>query len=195
MSSNIRALSRQAYLQHQKDLREKGLEFPLAASSIGHADPLYARVRRINTTDRAAIEALPTAIQDVVWRGIKEFEKQTKTATPAQSLIEAAIKNESQMSAADGYCIAAFMGIYQGDEQLASGLVATEADLIESPEAWVVTDIEAEDRISFFYACIDADSASAKQLKTFRGSAKEHVPASQARAVDSFPTIGPDGAA
>jgi hypothetical protein len=186
----IRALTRDAYLQHQQKIREQGLQFPLAASSLGMDDPLKARARRINTTDRAAIEALPTAVQETVWKGIKEFERQQKAATPAQSLIEAAIKNEEQMAAADAFCIAAFMGIYQGDDQIASGLVGTTAELAGSPDAWVVTDIAAEDRISFFYACLDADSASAKQLKMFRGPAPERVPAGPAGGLDTLTTIG-----
>ena len=189
MTSPLR--TREAFLQHQRAIRDNGLLFPLAATSLGMDSVLQARVRRINTTDRAAIEALPTAVQETVWRGIKEFEKQQKQATPAQSLIDAAMKNEEQMIAANAFCVAAFMGIFDGEDEIATGLVDTEAEIDTHPGAWAVNDIAAEDRISFTLACLDADSASARQLKMFRPTQPKHVPAGAAVGLDTLTTIHP----
>jgi hypothetical protein len=158
--------SRDALLDHQRRQREDGYTFPLAATSLGMDTMILARVRRLSTTDRAAIEALPTAVQETVWSGIKAFAASIKDGQDAQSLIEAAAKNDEQRKAADGFCIAAF---------IEPPLVATEAELATNPGAYLVTDIAAEDRISFMYACLDADSVQAKQLKMFRPKSPEHV--------------------
>jgi hypothetical protein len=169
--------SRDALIEFKRRSVEDGYEFPLAATSIVTGETIKARVRRLSTTDRAAIDALPTAIQETVWSGIKKFAELVKDNQEPQSLAEAAGRNDEIRKAADGFCIAAF---------IEPQLVATEAEL--TPGAYLVSDIEAEDRISFLYACLDADSAQAKQLRPFRGKPSQHVPDREAGGLDPEPT-------
>ena len=158
--------SRDQLIEQKRLTNENGYTFPLAATSIVQGTDLTARVRRLSTTDRASINALPTAIQETVWAGIQKFADMVNDGGKPDSLIEAATRNDEIRKAADGFCIAAF---------IEPRLVATEADLTGNPGAYLVSDIEAEDRISFMYACLDADSAQAKQLKTFRPKPSQHV--------------------
>ena len=181
--------TRTALLEHRRRQQEDGFLFPLAATSVGMDETLQARVRRLNTTDRASIEMLPSAVQDTVFSGMKAFEKEQKAAEEAGkpgSLSDVVLSNQRVLLAADAVCIAAF---------IEPKLVATEDELAANPGAYTVNDIAAEDRISFFMACADADSASARQLKTFRHKPAESVAAGATGGLASFPTIGPDGAA
>lgn len=175
--------TRAALLEHRRRQTEDGYLFPLAATSIGMDDLLQARVRRLNTTDRASIEQLPQAAQEIVWRGMKEFEAEQKKLTEqgkADSLIEAVTSNEKVLLAANALVIAAF---------IEPVIVATEAEVRDG--AWTVDDVAAEDRISFFFACADADSASAKQLKLFRPKPSVDVPGGTVGRLDAFPTERP----
>ncbi len=163
MTDGLKFISRDALLEHRRRQREDGYLFPLTATSIGLDEPLVAHVRRLNLTDRAAIDLLPQDVQGVVWEGVKEFDKLQKANRAGKdspdSLDEAILNNEKSMKAADAFCIAAF---------IEPKLVATEADLPANGAAYVVTDIAAEDRIGLFMVCVDADSARAKNLKMFR---------------------------
>lgn len=178
--------SRDALIEHKRRALEDGYTFPLAATSIVQGIELQARARRLTTTDRAAIDALPTAMQETVWAGIKQFQQLVQDATEPDSLAAAAARNDDIRKAADGFCIAAFIDPV---------LVLTEAELSGNPGAYLISDIEAEDRISFMYACLDADSAQAKQLKPFRRPAAQPVPDRPVGGVDTITTIGPAGAA
>lgn len=181
--------TRTALLEHRRRQQEDGFTFPLAATSVGMDDLIHARVRRLNTTDRASIEMLPTAVQDTVFSGMKAFEKEQKAAEEAgkpESLGEVVLSNQRVLLAADAVCMAAF---------IEPVLVKSETELSQHPGAWLVSDIAEEDRISFFMACADADSASARQLKTFRPKPTESVPAGPVGGLAAFPTVGPDGAA
>jgi hypothetical protein len=161
MTDGLKFISRDALLEHRRRQREDGYLFPLTATSIGLDETMTAHVRRLNLTDRAAIDLLPKDVQGVVWEGVKEFDKLQKASKAGRdspdSLDEAILNNEKSMKAADAFCIAAF---------IEPRLVATEADLTDG--AYVVTDIAAEDRIGLFMICVDADSARAKNLKLFR---------------------------
>jgi hypothetical protein len=158
--------SRDALREHKLRVIEDGYEFPLAATSIVYGQEIKIRAHRLSTTDRAAIDALPTTIQETVWAGIKKFANLVKDGGEPNSLAEAAARNDEIRKAADGFCIAAF---------IEPRLVATEAEVAGVPGAWCVNDIEAEDRISFLYACLDADSPQAKQLRPFRRKPSQHV--------------------
>jgi hypothetical protein len=161
MTDGLKFISRDALLEHRRRQREDGYLFPLTATSIGMDEPMTAHVRRLNLTDRAAIDLLPKDVQGVVWEGVKEFDKLQKASKNGKAdpdtLDEAILNNEKSMKAADAFCIAAF---------IAPRLVATESDLTAG--AYVVSDIAAEDRIGLFMICVDADSARAKNLKLFR---------------------------
>jgi len=159
--------TRDALREHKLRVLEDGYEFPLAATSLVYGQKLTARAHRLSTTDKAAIDALPTTLQDTVWSGIKQFAELVKDGREPASLAEAAARNDEIRKAANGFCIAAF---------IEPRLVATEAELAGNPGAYVVDDIEAEDRISFMYACLDADSAQAKQLRPFRRERAHDVP-------------------
>jgi hypothetical protein len=184
--SDFRLPSRDALIDHKRRALEDGYTFPLAATSIVQGIEIKARARRLTTTDRAAIDALPTAMQETVWAGIKQFAALVKDAVEPDSLAEAAARNDDIRKAADGFCVAAFIDPV---------LVLSEDQLATHPGAYLISDIEAEDRISFMYACLDADSAQAKQLKPFRRPAAQPVPNRPAGGVDALATIGPSGAA
>lgn len=182
MSQFNRLPSRDALADLQRRQREDGFLYPLAATSMGQDKVFEARVRRLNTTDRAAIEMLPTAVQSVVWDGIKAYQKLVKESKDAESLMETALQNQEMLKSANAYCAAAFID---------PPLVLTEAELATKPDAYVVDDIAEEDRLSFFMACLDADSPAARNLKMFRPEPSPDVPTVPARPVDAFPTVRP----
>lgn len=185
MTSMFALPTREAMAEHKRRALEDGYVFPLAATSIVQGTEIKARVRRLTTTDRAAIEALPNDVQATVWAGIKEFQAEQQRISDegeAQSLLDAVKSNTRVLPAADALCIAAF---------IEPRLVAAAADLATHPGAYLVDDIEPEDRISFLHACLDADSASAKQLKLFRRPAAQHVPDRPAGGLDTIATIHP----
>lgn len=182
MTQFNRLPSRDALADLQRRQREDGFLYPLAATSIGEDKIFEARVRRLSTTDRAGIEMLPDAIQQVVWAGIKAFTKLQKETKDAESLMEAALQNEQMLASANAYCSAAFI-----DPQLA----LSDADLANKPGAYLVDDIAAEDRLSFFMACLDADHPAARNLKSFRPEPSADVSPVPARPVDPFPPVRP----
>lgn len=185
--SDFSTISRSALLEHRRKQLEDGYLFPLTATSIGMDEVLKARVRRLTILDRAAIESLPQHVQQAVWEGNKEAERMSKqmAGQDPQSLIESATKNETILPAANAWAIASF---------IEPRLVATEPELSGASGAWVVDDIAAEDRVSFFLACMDADSTSARQLKLFRPKTPGHVPTGTVVPM-ATPTVGPAGAA
>lgn len=182
MTQFHRLPSRDALADLQRRQREDGFIYPLAATSIGQDKVFEARVRRLNTTDRAAIEMLPQAIQAIVWDGIKAFQKLQKENKDAESLMEAALQNDEMLASANAYCTAAFID---------PPLVMTEGELVNSPHAYLVSDIAAEDRLSFFMACLDADHPSARNLKMFRPESPVDVPTVPTRPVDPLPAVRP----
>jgi hypothetical protein len=182
MSDFNRLPSRDALAALQRRQREEGFVYPLAATSIGQDTIFEAHVHRLNTADRASIEMLPDAIQRVVWDGVTEFQKLQKKAKDAESLMGAAKQNEQMLVGANAFCVAAFVD---------PPLVMTEAELATKPDAYLVDDIAAEDRLSFFMACLDADHPAARNLKSFRPEPSPDVPDREARPVDAFPSIRP----
>lgn len=156
--------SREAFLAFRQKQVELGFEFPLTASSVGKSEQWKARVRRLSLMDRASIDALPSLVQAQIWEGLKVLREETRRRNrdgidDPESLIEVLANNERVLPAADAFCIASFIDpplVYRTDE------------LNRFPNAYLVTDIRPEDRVSFFLACSDADSEAAKKLKLFR---------------------------
>jgi len=174
--------SRAALLKHKRDQQELGLEFPLAATSIGMERQIVARIRRLSLVDRSTIKDLPEPVQAVVWEGLKDLQKEQKRLQEEggdpQSLLEGLKNNERMLLAADPFCVAAF---------IEPQIVATEADLADNPDAWVVTDLAPEDRLSIFLICADAESEQAKRLKLFRPRRVIDVPHREAEPVAPAP--------
>lgn len=186
MSDFNRLPSRSALLDFKRRQVEDGLLFPLSATSIGEDKVWQARVRRLNTTDRAAIEMLPTAMQETVMAGLKAFQKLQKETKDPDTLMDVAKQNDEMMTTANAFCLAGF---------IEPRLVATEAELSANTDAYLVTDIAAEDRLSWFFACADADHAAARSLKSFRPESSPDVPARETGRLDAFPTVGSAGVA
>jgi hypothetical protein len=179
MTDGLKFISRDALLEHRRRQREDGYLFPLTATSIGLDETMNAHVRRLNLTDRAAIDLLPKDVQGVVWEGVKEFDKLQKANKAGRdspdSLDEAILNNEKSMKAADAFFIASVLDIRQGDKVLTTKIVANDAERQRFPGSFAVHGIAAEDRDKWFMVCVDADSAKAANLKLFRGKSDAHV--------------------
>lgn len=168
--------SRKAFNEFRAKQIELGFEFPLTATSLGReaTETLVAHVRRISLMDRAAIGRLDPNVQEVVWQGLKAVREERRKLVndgrdgDPESLMDVVMANERVLPAADAYCVASF---------ITPKLVATEADLSRpgNEDAYLVTDIAAEDRIDFFMACSDADYDGAKKLKLFRPSQESAI--------------------
>lgn len=160
-----RLKSRNELLQHRKAVQEMGFEFPLTATSLGlPGDELqYARVRRITISDQAAIDQLPDHLQRAVNEGLDYLEKEQQRLMESEgstTTLQDRSRNASRfLPAANAFCLATFID---------PPLVATERELADHPDAWVVTDIDSADRVDWFFACLNADSEAAKKLKPFR---------------------------
>jgi hypothetical protein len=169
----------EALLEFRRRQREDGYTYDLNATSIGLRTPLTAHVRRLNLTDRAAIDLLPKDVQGVVWEGVKEFDKLQRANKAGRespdSLDEAVLNNEKSMKAADAFFIASVLDIRQGDKVLTTKIVANDAERQRFPGSFAVHGIAAEDRVKWFMVCVDADSAKAANLKLFRGKSDAHV--------------------
>lgn len=174
--------TRSALLKHRRDQQELGYTYTLAATSIGLAEPIVARIRRLNLLDRAAISQLPTDVQQTVWDGLKDLQAEQKRLQAEggdpESLLDSVRNNERMLKAADPFCVAAF---------IEPALVADEHDLPAHPDAWVVSDIAPEDRLSIFIMCADAESEQAKKLKLFRPRSVIDVPSRETGAVATTP--------
>lgn len=176
--------TRAALVEHRRRQIEDGFLFPLTATSIGSGDTWTARVRRITLTERATIELIPTDLQAAVMAGLKEVQKAVAEADQRaenQSLLDTVKENGRVLPAADAFCVASF---------IEPQLVLTDADLATNPDAWVVTDIAAEDRIGWFLACVNAQSEQAKSLKMFRPATPVDVPTGPVGGMAAPTTIG-----
>lgn len=155
--------SRAALQKHRENVLELGLEFTLAATSIGMSKPMTARIRRLSLLDRSTLKDLPEPVQATVWAGLKDLQKEQKRIQEEggdpESLLDALKSNERTLAAADPFCVAAF---------IEPRVVATTDDLNGDPDAWVVTDLAPEDRLAVFIICADAESEQAKKLRVFR---------------------------
>jgi hypothetical protein len=162
MADNITPLPMlDALRRHKQDRLENGYLFPLNATSIGLPEVIHARVRRLNSMDEAAINTLPQDMQETIWQGLKEFQAEQKKAAgmeDPQNLVEMMANNKKILKTADAWCLAAFIH---------PRLVRSDAE-ITGPDTWNVEDVEAEDRVAIFMACMDADSDQVKKLKLFR---------------------------
>jgi hypothetical protein len=165
-SHEHRLKSRNEMRAHRKNIQELGFEFPLTATSLGLTgdDVQVARVRRITLTDQAAINQIPQDSRRLVNAGLDYVEQQQRKIAEegiTTETLEDRVRNNTRvLPAADAFCLVTF---------LEPMLVATEAELEQFPDAWVVgTDIDAADRIDWFFACLNADSEAAKKLRPFR---------------------------
>lgn len=180
--------ARKAIQDHRRRQLEDGYVFPLTATSLGQDEVWEIRVRQLSMMDQAVVNALPTATQDAVYRGMKEFEKAQKAVAKlpeATNLVEVTKNNATLLQAADRFLCAI---------AIEPTIVMTEAELEMNPDACVVTDIAAEDRVAVFMAVLDSESAQAKRLRLFRREHSNDVPArSDVRLVET-PSFGRDGA-
>lgn len=155
--------TRSALLKHKRDQQELGYTITLAATSMGLAEPIVARIQRLSMLDRSTLEGLPVPVQETVWEGLKDLQKEQKRlqdeGIDPETLLDGLKNNERMLKAADPFCVAAF---------IEPRLVATERELQDTPDAWVVTDVSPEDRLNVFIVCADAESEQAKKLKLFR---------------------------
>jgi hypothetical protein len=189
--SSFRSITRQAIIEHRERQQRDGFTFPLAATSLGMPEVQLARVRRLTTMDRAAIEQLPQDVQAKVWDGLRIVQEERRRADGGEdprSLLEAVTNNEKVLPAANAYCIASFIDPV---------LVASEAELAQHPNAMLVDDIAAEDRVTFFWACNDPNSEAARSMKLFRppveaDATPAHVPAGPAEPVAPTPFRAPE---
>lgn len=153
--------SRDAIRKLKRERIENGMLFPLTATSIGLEEPIQARIRRVTTVDRAVLEQLPQDLQDTLYAGMTEFQREMKNAGDApdpQSLIEMMTNNDKIVRAANAWCKAAFIH---------PRLVDAEHEITDE-HTWLVTDIEPEDRVAVLMLSLDADSPQIKKLKLFR---------------------------
>lgn len=163
MADYTKLPSRDHVLAHRQERLENGFIFPLTITSLGMDETINARIRRIATIDRAVLEGLPTNLQDVIFEGINEFQKEQKAAEgmdDPRNLTEMMGNNDKIMNAADAWCKAAFIH---------PRLVDTRAEIADE-DTWLVEDVEPEDRAAVLMLCLDSDSAQLKKLKMFRPS-------------------------
>lgn len=162
-SHEQRLLNRNELRRRKQNAQGLGFEFRLSETSIVAGEEQVARVRRITLTDQASINQLPDTLQRVVNDGLAYVENEQKRVQEeglSTDTLEDRVKNNTRLlPAADAFCLATFVE---------PKLVATEAELAQFPDAWLVADIEPADRIDWFMACLNADSEAAKKLKPFR---------------------------
>lgn len=165
MTDKITSLpSYKAMMDHRRDVIENGFLFPLTASSIGLPDVLQVRVRRLSTVDRAAINALPQDMQEVIFRGIKEMQRvqQQNNNEEPENILEVLAGNEDILKTANAWCLAAFIHPRLVDSPHEIELGAP------GETVWALDAIHEEDRIALLLASLDADSAQNRKLKMFR---------------------------
>lgn len=152
---------RQALEKNRRDQQELGFEFELVASSLGLAEPLKARVRRVTMNDPDAFEQLSMPVQRVVQEGISELRsEQRRTGRDETESVEETLRgNRTVLKAADTFAKASF---------ISPELVDTDAEADAREDAVKISDIHPEDRIRWFIICQDADSMAAAKLKLFR---------------------------
>ncbi len=155
---------RRALQKHRRDQQELGFEFELVASSLGLAEPLKARVRRVTMNDPDAFEQLSMPVQRVVQEGISELraEQRRSGRDESESVEETLRGNRKVLRVADAFAKASF---------ISPVLVDTDAEADAHEDAVKVSDIHPEDRIRWFIVCQDADSMAAAKLKLFRPKA------------------------
>lgn len=166
MTTDFQLISRDALAEFRRQRQELGFTFDLPATSLGLPEMIKARVMRLSLLDKAAVQRLPQDAQEKVWAGLKavrderkKLERSGDLEQEPESLLEASMRNERIVPAANAYCIASFVA-----PKLTDDLRKVDN------ETWHVDDIELEDRVSFYLACNDADSDQAKKLKLFRPS-------------------------
>jgi len=183
---------RRALEKHRRDQQELGFEFELVASSLGRAEPLKARVRRVTMNDPDAFEQLSMPVQRVVQEGISELraEQRRSGRDETESVEETMRGNRKVLRAADAFAKASFISPVLVDTD-------READALEADgqEAAVVTQIHADDRIRWFIICQDADSMAAAKLKLFRPKSVIDVAGRPTQPAEARGIVGdPEGA-
>lgn len=166
MTERFNVIGREKLMAARKKSLENGYVFPLETTSIEAGETIEANVRRISMVDKAILDILPVDVQQVVWQGLQEYQREAKKAQAAgdpQSLAEAVRNNVQVLKAADAWCLASFIN---------PRLVRTQDELSLYPDAWLVDDVAAEDRIALMQACTDSSTDAAKMLKTFRPQSK-----------------------
>ena len=153
----------------QEEQLVNGFTFPLTATSLGRPEPMLARVRRLSTIDKAAINALPSEMRDVIFEGLTEFNKQQKIMADADdptSMNEMMANNDKVLAAANAWCEAAFIH---------PQIVRTREQAVGKQNTWYLDLIHPEDRVGLLFACLDADNGNAAKLKMFRPKRRDAV--------------------
>jgi hypothetical protein len=178
---------RDALNKHLADQVELGFEFTLAAASIGAKEPFKVRTRRINMTDKLALE-LPSHLQELVFEGYRTVREAAKRIQndneDPQSLQEMVTNNTRSLPAANALCVVSFIH---------PKVVETESEERNSndPDTVWVERLPAEDRIAFLVACADSSSEQAKRLTLFRPESSIDVPYRTVEPVAAEPVRDP----
>lgn len=180
---------RKALVEHRKRIVTDGMIFPLDATSManGEDEAWEVRVRRISTMDEAIIEALPADAQQAVFDGLKALQKAQEEAgnnADAKTMLEMLGNNRQALRAADELFCAAL---------IEPECVMTEADLVGNPDAYVVTDFAAEDRMALMMAMVNTESGAGRKLKLFRPSEVIDVPARETGGLDESAALRTGG--
>lgn len=176
-SRDTRLKSRKERLEHKARMLENGWEFPLSTTSLVMGEEVKARVRRIDLFNQARLKLMPTDFQNAVSEGLKYLsevqEKARDEGLSDDTLMDRVSNNRRLLPSADAFCMATWI-----DPKLFASDAEAEEWQRRNPDAdvrvWVLsddddlTDVEAADRIEYFYACLNADSQSARKLKPFR---------------------------
>lgn len=177
--------TRDAIRRNRRDRLENGMTFPLEVTSLGFDvdEPLRARVRRISTIDSATLEGLPDELKQTVFDGLQEFEKERKAAegmTDPENLAGMLANNSKIVDVATAWCKAAFINPRLYDTEAEA---AKHSDPDPNIVAWLVDDVDPEDRVSLFMACVDSSSPAMRKLKVFRPEREALVQDDAPRAV------------
>ena len=180
-SHESRLKSRQEMKEHRKRKATEGFEYELTATSLAMEEPQIARVRRITLTDQASIDQIPTDLQQIVNDSLDYIEQDQKKLLAQGGASTDTLKDRARNSTrflpgADAFCLATFVDpvLFVSEEEADAFERSQKPD--DTRRVWTLDLVEVEDRLDWFWACLDADHQAAKKLKLFRDRSAIDVP-------------------
>ncbi|MDP9363120.1 MAG: hypothetical protein M3Q10_02610 [Chloroflexota bacterium] len=150
------APSRAAVLERRRKEREGDIDFEFKSTASGW----FGKVRRPSLADRAAMGAMPTAIQDRV-----VFQLNKNRPTPGENP-DAPLTAQRQMRNSGNNEDLANVLFLAG--VVVPRVTEDEAELDGSNDVWLVTDFHLNDRLAFLQWCLGNDETAAGRVEPFR---------------------------
>lgn len=155
---------REALLKSRQEELEFGWELQLPDASETTGEDFYVRIRKLSLAEKSAYTGVPDDMAELVMRRTKDFSKMAQEKSKGKQQLSEfefldMLKDPDFEDVINTVCLAAFID---------PPLVASEEELKDKPDAWLLDDFSFGDRLHVFTTLQKPNSKEAQTMRRFR---------------------------